>query len=381
MMSDKPRRKSIARNVTCVLWSFALAACLLLGSAGARAQLSSESRLADLQNRLIVHIEQSDYQGALTVIEEIRSLGLPVPESVLYAEGLSLLAVGRAAEAERLLSAHLAQAGPDSLFYNEIVELRGAARRNAGGGAQGLAQVEEAESQSTAAWSQQGLATGQGDDYEPEQALARPEGIATEWELRNQADAREWTRIRYSDNPGDFDSFVAAYPQSRFAPSAEKRQRRVVASLSREGYDAYQGGDFARAQQIWRAAAGHGDAYAQTMLGLLHDQGQGVPRDYGAALDWYRQAAEQGNTTAQTNIGVLYYEGNGVPQDSQQARDWLLRAADQSDRNAQLRLGILYQYGRGNVPQDLAEATRWFRLAAAQGSEQAAENLRILGAQ
>ena len=41
-------------------------------------------------------------------------------------------------------------------------------------------------------------------------------------------------------------------------------------------------------------------------------------------------------------------------------------AAEQGDAGAQLGLGLMYRDGRG-VPQDDAEAVRWFRLAAEQG--------------
>src|SRR5438874_281250 len=40
--------------------------------------------------------------------------------------------------------------------------------------------------------------------------------------------------------------------------------------------------------------------------------------------------------------------------------------ADQGDAVAQARLGLLYQLGEG-VPQDYAEAVKWYRLAADQG--------------
>lgn len=43
------------------------------------------------------------------------------------------------------------------------------------------------------------------------------------------------------------------------------------------------------------SAADQGDASAQYNLGLLYDQGHGVPQDYGQAA-WYRNAAEQGQS-------------------------------------------------------------------------------------
>ena len=41
--------------------------------------------------------------------------------------------------------------------------------------------------------------------------------------------------------------------------------------------------------------------------------------------------------------------------------------AEQGDAGAQIVLGFMYKNDRGGVPQDDAEAVRWFRLAANQG--------------
>ena len=49
-------------------------------------------------------------------------------------------------------------------------------------------------------------------------------------------------------------------------------------------------------------------------------------------------------------------------------------SAEQGDASAQNRLGIMYEAGRG-VPQDDAEAVRWWRLAAEQGYAYAQTNL------
>ena len=52
----------------------------------------------------------------------------------------------------------------------------------------------------------------------------------------------------------------------------------------------------------------------------------------------------------------------------------LLRCAERGDANSQFLLGGRYFNGDG-VPQDAAEAVRWYRLAAAQGLALAQYNL------
>jgi len=78
------------------------------------------------------------------------------------------------------------------------------------------------------------------------------------------------------------------------------------------GSDAYAQGDYATALKEWRPLAEQGVAGAQFNLGVMYDQGQGVPQDYAQAADWYLKAAEQGNAIVQSNLGFLYDQGWGV---------------------------------------------------------------------
>ena len=66
--------------------------------------------------------------------------------------------------------------------------------------------------------------------------------------------------------------------------------------------------------------------------------------------------------------------GKGVPQDYAEAVKWYRLAAEQSYASAQSNLGFMYKNGQG-VPQDYAEAVKWYRLAAEQGVAAAQHNL------
>ena len=67
--------------------------------------------------------------------------------------------------------------------------------------------------------------------------------------------------------------------------------------------------------------------------------------------------------------------GEGVPEDDAEAVRWFRLAAEQQHASAQFRLGYLYSRGRG-VSEDDAEAVRWYQVAAEQGH---AEAQSILG--
>ena len=66
----------------------------------------------------------------------------------------------------------------------------------------------------------------------------------------------------------------------------------------------------------------------------------------------------------------MYDQGQGVPQDYAEAVKWYRLAAEQGYAFAQFNLGVKYEKGQG-VPQDYAEAVNWFRIAAEQGDADA----------
>ena len=110
----------------------------------------------------------------------------------------------------------------------------------------------------------------------------------------------------------------------------------AVAGPFEDGEAAYDKGDYATALRLWRPLADQGAANAQTKLGFMYRNGQGVPQDYAQAVAWYRKAADQGIAEAQNNLGVMYANGQGVPQDYIQAHMWSNLAAsrltDPTDR-------------------------------------------------
>lgn len=100
------------------------------------------------------------------------------------------------------------------------------------------------------------------------------------------------------------------------------------------GYQSYLKGDYQAAYEEWLPLAELGDIEAQYNLGVLYDEGAGVPQDYVMAASWYRKAAEQGFVDAQTNLGLMLYHGLGISRDHAQAADWFRRAAAQGDADA-----------------------------------------------
>src|SRR5262245_21867940 len=63
-----------------------------------------------------------------------------------------------------------------------------------------------------------------------------------------------------------------------------------AASLA-DGWSAFEKRDGAAAVAAWRPLAEDGDPDAQYLIGLVLDEGRGVPADPAEAARWYRRAA------------------------------------------------------------------------------------------
>jgi TPR repeat protein len=133
--------------------------------------------------------------------------------------------------------------------------------------------------------------------------------------------------------------------------------------------------DDSRAAQWYAKAADLGYQQAQLYLATLYRDGRGVARDYKQAEKLYATAAEQGSGWAQMNLGLLYtHGGDGLPKDYGKAIDWFRKAADNNDPDAKYDLGWAYEEGLG-VPKDREQAIEWYRKAADQGHQRARSSL------
>ena len=78
----------------------------------------------------------------------------------------------------------------------------------------------------------------------------------------------------------------------------------------------------------YQKRADQGDAATQFSHGLQYEDGQGVPKDLGKAVELYQKAADQGNASAQNNLALLYEHGQGVPKDLGKAAELYRKAAN-----------------------------------------------------
>ncbi|HEX5094231.1 MAG TPA: tetratricopeptide repeat protein [Burkholderiales bacterium] len=135
------------------------------------------------------------------------------------------------------------------------------------------------------------------------------------------------------------------------------------------GLAAARAGDYPAALREWRPLAEAGNRDAQFNLGLLYENGLGVPADGGEAVRWYRRAAEQDDRGAQAYLAEMYAKGLGVGRDDVEALRWYRKAAERGHAAAQYNVGLFYALGRGVAP-DPVQAVAWMTVARESGAPQ-----------
>ncbi len=84
--------------------------------------------------------------------------------------------------------------------------------------------------------------------------------------------------------------------------------------------------------------------------------------DYEGALAIWRPLAEGGDITSQLLVGSIYDYGQGVPQDDAEAVRWYERAATQGSAKAQFQAGSVY--ARSPQVKDAVQGYKWLTIAA-----------------
>jgi len=121
------------------------------------------------------------------------------------------------------------------------------------------------------------------------------------------------------------------------------------------GMDAKNRGDFAKALREWRPLAEQGEARAQFYLGMLYENGDGVPEDFGKAREWYEKSAAQGDANAQFYLGLMCAFGRGTSLDLVQAHMWYSLAAGNGHARAALHRNDL---AKEMKPAQITEAQK-----------------------
>jgi TPR repeat protein len=124
---------------------------------------------------------------------------------------------------------------------------------------------------------------------------------------------------------------------------------------------------------LLRRSADKDFSLAQTTLGNMYSNGNGVPADEVEAAKWYALSAAQGDPEACLALGLSYKEGRGVEVDPVRAKEWYVKSANQQYTPAMLQLAAMA--GSPGAAEDQSEALAWRTKAAELGDADAMDEL------
>jgi len=125
--------------------------------------------------------------------------------------------------------------------------------------------------------------------------------------------------------------------------------------------------DVKRGFELAEEGARLGCHHCQGVVAYCYCWGIRCEVDEALSLELARESSGRGSRYGQFTLGRLHRNGTGgLAVDRAQALAFYRLAAAQGFDEAQCELGIMYLNGQG-VAQDRAEALRWWQLAAAQG--------------
>ncbi|NWW43791.1 DELE protein, partial [Pedionomus torquatus] len=186
----------------------------------------------------------------------------------------------------------------------------------------------------------------------------------------------------------------------------------ISIALNILGIESMRAGCYRIAYTCFKLAADRGYSKAQFNVGLCYEHGRGTEKDLEKAAFYYYQAASNchsmaqyryaryllchrpeieqdrqqkavtfleqaamaGIAEAQAYLGVFYMRG--LQPKEKRGLKYLLLAANSGDAQSRYHVGVCYEKGLG-VQQNLAEAMKHYRQAAAAGNGKAQERLQV----
>ena len=119
--------------------------------------------------------------------------------------------------------------------------------------------------------------------------------------------------------------------------------------------------DEARVKETRERAEG-GDSFAMFEMANWYFCGShGFARDFKQSFGWLERGHRAGYVACTYDLGQCYLRGWGVTQDTTRGLFHVGVAAAKGYKYACFDLGKTFAYGHHGMPQDVHEATRWFR--------------------
>lgn len=134
--------------------------------------------------------------------------------------------------------------------------------------------------------------------------------------------------------------------------------------------------DHNKALELLEKAAQADEGKAQSYLGVYYAQQS--PEHYSKAISYLEKAAIKKDSNAEYHLGICYERGLGVERNLVMAGQMYKAAAKRGNVGAQYNIGVFYEHGLGDFPVDHKEASRYYRMAAEAGDQDAHHNYLLL---
>ena len=170
---------------------------------------------------------------------------------------------------------------------------------------------------------------------------------------------------------------AAVVPLQRAIYLGHLPSRALMAHMMLEGREGV-AQDCIRAFKLAKEGAHLGCHHCQGVMANCYRLHRGIQIDTAQSFELARKSSGKGSRYGQWVLALFYWIGIvGVAEDRAQAVALYRLAAAQGLDDACFSLGFVYELGDG-VAQDFAEALRWYQLAATQGHPVALYNYRSL---
>jgi TPR repeat protein len=131
-------------------------------------------------------------------------------------------------------------------------------------------------------------------------------------------------------------------------------------------YEAFDQGKYLTALELAAKAAERGDPEANTLIGRIYGEGEGIAKNAALAAQWYARGAELGDAQAMFQLGMLLAEGEGVAKNRAAAAEMFEAAAVRRHPLANYNLALLFLAGDGK-PENPYRGFMHMRFAAESG--------------
>lgn len=171
----------------------------------------------------------------------------------------------------------------------------------------------------------------------------------------------------------DFDRGMGLYQRGDVSGAAEEWKRDaagghimaafLVGHMYKSGNGLIKSDRLAFSYFLQAAKGGHPAAQLQTALYYYYgDEEADIEQDYAEAANWFDKAALQFSGEAQYYLGMMHRQGQGMPRDRAEGFRWLLLSANKTFVPAFLLLAEIYARGDG-VVEDPVKAAMYLDLA------------------